>query len=164
MPIDASTTVTTSTITTVTVTTTFSSTSTTFSTTTSTSVLPVATFYAACDTNNIVSSVSNLPIYVLQAYNGFSKTNATSAYDCCVACLLSNSCGASTYSFVDGTTLHTDVDEVESCYTLPISPSGQCDPSISVGNFRIQPGAGISRYTLSNGNCGQVSFAGSYYD
>ena len=150
MPVDASSTVTVPATTHVTSTATASSTTTTTLTTTSTVFAPVATFYAACDTNNIVSSINGNVITNAQSINGFFIVpSATNAYDCCVACMQSDTCGAALFydTFVNR--------PQKQCYM--VGNGGVCSGSRSVAQLFTDSGT-ESVFVASNGNCGQFSY------
>jgi hypothetical protein len=74
------------------------STTTSTLTTTSTEFAPIATYYPACGSDNRVTSVDGRGIINGDVPNWYVTTQAASAYDCCVLCLQSQSCGATFYS------------------------------------------------------------------
>ncbi|CAK1355806.1 unnamed protein product [Cercospora beticola] len=149
----ASTTITISTTSTLSTTFTESSTTTTSITSVSTIYQPQPTYYAACGPSNTVSYVDNTRIANIAAINpdnGFSfGSGATSAYECCVQCLLSGTCGASTWHPAAGV-----------CYFFPFGTSGTCSATEEVGTFAKGSGSATVGFVVSNSNCGEIEFAG----
>ena len=123
-------------------------TTTSLTTATATAIVPTATFYEACATNNMVSSANGgQAIGSFGTKNPPSGTIATSAYDCCVICLLTTNCGGIAYAN----------------FGCDLAIVDLCDPSQSSGtNFNSDstqnPNYG---FTISNSNCGQVANGGS---
>jgi len=76
--------------------------------------------------------------------NAFSQTTASSAYDCCVACITSDSCGADAF-FSGGI-----------CFL--VSDNGDCDPKQQVLAFITQSGDPGGDF-VSAGNCGAIAAA-----
>jgi hypothetical protein len=149
VPIDASTTLTESATTEITTTATASSTLTTTIATTSTILAPLATFYAACDTNNRVSTINGSPITNSIDYNGFTVSASDSAYNCCVSCIQSATCGASWFldSYLYG--------PANQCYMFAYSSS--CSGSTADAKLLTDDGSGAT-LTASNGYCGQFAY------
>jgi hypothetical protein len=150
VPVNAASTETVSTTTHITSTATASSTTTTTLTTTSTVFGPLETFYAACDTNNLVSTVNDNAITNAQSINGFAfAQDPADAYECCVACLQSDTCGAALFydTFLGG--------PQKQCYM--VRNGGVCSASSSVASLVVGGGGGAA-FIASNGNCGQFSY------
>ncbi|KAL8746314.1 MAG: hypothetical protein Q9190_001657 [Brigantiaea leucoxantha] len=142
MPVDASTTVTLSTQTTTTTTVVPTTTVSLVSTTTVTVTPPQATYYAACGPNNQLETVNGVPIDGANFYNGAASVTASSAYDCCVACLNNPSCGASAYF------------GFSQCYVA--QNGGTCNPANAV-LAAIADGEDTSGGVfVSSSNCGTV--------
>ena len=144
MPVDASTTITF--YTTVTATSTVVPTTTTSltATVTQTQTQPSATYYAACGPNNQLTSVNGVPIDGANFYNFADSSDISNPYDCCVACLQSPTCGASTYF------------EPNFCYLA--RNGGTCNPAVpALGVYTdASAGGGVS---VSSSNCGTVNLA-----
>ncbi|CAK4033504.1 Hypothetical predicted protein [Lecanosticta acicola] len=149
-PIAASTTLTVSITTTLTSTTTFSSTTSGLLTTTTAVLAPQPTYYAACASNNVASFVDSNRINTIATEdpdNGFSFGNSTTtAYDCCVQCVVNGNCGGSTFHPASGT-----------CYFFPLV-GATCSGSTDVGSFTTQTGTKVG-FQVSDGNCGAVVLA-----
>ncbi|PPJ53598.1 hypothetical protein CBER1_00440 [Cercospora berteroae] len=149
----ASTTITISTTSTLSTTFSESSTTTTFITSISTIYQPQPTYYAACGPSNTISYVDNTRIANIAAINpenGFSfGSGATGAYECCVQCILSGTCGASTWHPAAGV-----------CYFFPFGTSGTCSATEEVGTFAKGSGSATVGFVVSNSNCGEIEFAG----
>jgi hypothetical protein len=139
VPVNAAWTETVSTTTHITSTATASSTTTTTLTTTSTVFGALETFYAACDTNNLVSTVNGNAITNAQSINGFAFAQGPAdAYDCCVACLQSDTCGAALFydTFLG--------DPQKQCYM--VRNGGVCSASSSVASLVV--GGVVERRSL----------------
>ena len=113
---------------------------------------PQATFYAACDTNNMVNQVDG---YGIDTFDFVGTLNVvgdgnTSPYDCCVACITDPNCGAS-----------LDADGL--CQVFYPQPT--CGgPNTFAGYYFGGETAGFTPaqgFTVSDGNCGQASSAGT---
>jgi hypothetical protein len=153
VPVAAATTETVSLITHVTSTVTASSTTTTTLTTTSTVFAPVATFYAACDTDNIVSTINGKIIANFHKLNGVENSfyyaqRVVTAYDCCVACIQSDTCGATL--FYD---TYTNIP-LKQCFF--IGNGGTCSGSMPFAELVVDSNSPAA-FIASNGNCGRYS-------
>ena len=144
LPIDTSSTSIVSTLTTVTSVATISSTITSSLTTTSTTILPQATFYAACSPNNLVSRINGVSLtHRVPVYNFGQTARAPRAYDCCLFCLETASCGAAAYDNLTG-----------NCYFN----NNNCTCSPTEQDVKIVGGSG--QFTFANSNCGQAFYNG----
>ena len=123
------------------------STTTSTLTTTSTEFAPIATYYPACGSDNRVTSIDGRGIINGDVPNWYVTTQAASAYDCCVLCLQSQSCGATFYS-------NTVFDN----FCALVNTAGTCSPTTQVNELITNPGTGY--YVVSNGNCGRHGYAG----
>ncbi|KAI1394630.1 hypothetical protein F4819DRAFT_506975 [Hypoxylon fuscum] len=113
------------------------------------SELPVATYYAACGSKNLLTRANgNNPIQlVVMGNNGatLQSVAATSAYDCCMACMNGNGCHGSFYAGF--------------CYIIVGST---CSPGSFLGEY-YQTGQGTTdAFTMSNGPCGLIRNGGAY--
>jgi hypothetical protein len=146
MPVGASTTITVSTSTTITETATATSTSTSTLTSTSTAFAPMATYYATCGSDNRVSSIDGRDIatgILVPAYVNIEYTIVATAYDCCVHCLLWETCGASYFSPVNS-------------FCNAFKTARTCNPTAPVNEIVT----GDPVFVASNGNCGRVVYNG----
>jgi hypothetical protein len=153
VPSDVSKTLSFSTTIPVTVTTTFY-TSPVVTTTTTFTVSSTLTGYAACATNNLLGPVYNGNIIDDVYFGGNiyddSTTPTNSAYDCCVACLTSETCSGSSYETNSGTCYQ---------YTARSCANGQ----IYGGSFTHESNGGSNTgfsFVISNSNCGFIDDGG----
>jgi len=122
--------------------------STTTSTLTSTSVTfaPMATYYPGCGSDNLVSSINGVGIagaYAAEAYSNTGFTSTATAQDCCVSCLLSETCGVSYFS-------------PTSNYCFALNTANTCSPANQVVGIIT----GSQEYVVSNGACGRAVYSG----
>jgi hypothetical protein len=131
-----------------------SSTTATILATTSTVFAPVASFYAACNADNIVSTINGNVVAGVRAANGVSNSfyflqRVVTAYDCCVACIQSDTCGAAL--FYD---TYTNIP-LKQCFQ--IGNGGTCSGSTLVTEL-VADGNSPAAFIASNGLCGQFSY------
>lgn len=160
--IPASTTITASSTSTIITTTTVLATTTTNVTTATTATLPnpTPTFYAACGEDNMLTTFTrdNQP-HVISAYSfrqGGTKTveGPSSAYECCVACLLEADADAGTGRLCGGTAWMVSAGQcVWAGSDLPAPEQGQCRPTRQAVEFAVVPGT-VADTIASNGACG----------
>jgi hypothetical protein len=146
VPIDASTTLTVYTSTTITETATAISTTTSTLTSTSVTFAPMATYYPGCGSDNLVSSINGVGIngaYIAEAYSNTGFSTIATAQDCCVSCLLSETCGVSYF-----------YPAANYCYAL--NTANTCSPTNAV----VQISTGSQEYVVSNGYCGRAVYSG----
>lgn len=122
-----------------------------FTTVVSTSTATVAatsttTVYAACATGNILGPRLASGQYVsgVSIYEQYAASNATNAYDCCVACINSPNCDGAGFSPSHG-----------GCILLP-SNAGTCVSPQENGGA-VNYGSAVSDISVSNGLCGYFS-------
>ncbi|MCJ1354101.1 MAG: hypothetical protein MMC33_004088 [Icmadophila ericetorum] len=117
-------------------------------TTTATYTPPAATYYEACAPENLIGSYNGIGITVAIPKFSSSTPPYTSAYDCCVACLLTPGCAAT-----------SSYGPYDVCYLF--NDGGTCATNNVVGTFytdpSIEPGGG---YILSNSMCGFIQYGG----
>jgi hypothetical protein len=139
VPPDVSTTLSFSTTIPVTVTSTFQASTTTTTTTTLTVTSTTITGYDACATNNLLGPSYNGDIIdnEYSSANGYALLSATTAYDCCVACITSDTCA--------GTAFQTDGNLCFQNTALTCTNGQQ-----NVGYFTYEPsGQGNGNHTSS---------------
>lgn len=115
---------------------------------------PIATSYGACNPENIVSTINGKFITNIHTVNGVSSSfyyveRIANAYDCCVACMQSDTCGAALFS--DN---YVNI-ALKQCFQL--GNGGVCSGSTPVVGFVADGGTGAA-FIASNGNCGQYSY------
>jgi hypothetical protein len=133
-----------------TVTTSIAVTSTIVTTTTSTEtalIVSRTSSYAACASNNFLAQRSGLPIInIFNAGAGqrsiFFTQPASSAYDCCVACITFGTCASS--GFLEGT-----------CYLFE-NKSNTCGAQSSSSGFYVSSADAEYAFAVSNGYCGYL--------
>ncbi|KAI9711669.1 MAG: hypothetical protein M1812_007102 [Candelaria pacifica] len=132
-------------------TTTYTTTTTTQTATNTVTVTPPGpTVYAACASNNLLKSVNGQGIQFVQGQTvdgTFGSTDASSAYDCCVACLNDSNCAISAYS------------SPSTCYTLGLG-SSTCSPNTNAASFGTG-GDPADGFVVSDSNCGQLAYSPS---
>ncbi|KAK5702487.1 hypothetical protein LTR17_022284 [Elasticomyces elasticus] len=148
MPADASTTETISSTTSLTEISTIYTTFSVTLTSTSTSFAPQATTYAACTSNNLISvlnggqAITNAYIVDMSYAYQYGATAAT-AYDCCVLCQQTATCGMAAFS----------------SGACVLATSNTCSASVFAVDLAT---SGNDGYTFSNGPCGQAKYDGVY--
>lgn len=147
IPVEASTTLTSSTATTLTLTSTVTDSTSTTQTTTSTAFAPVSASYAACANNNLVSQVNGVIIsnFSNEPYGFGLAGDTASAYDCCVLCQQTATCGASFY-----------LSPQSECYI--VNNSGTCTPDTANEQDAVLVTNSAFNLVASNGACGQTYF------
>lgn len=146
-PLRAATTTTVTTSPTTTVTTTVTQTSSITETATVTQAAPQATYYAACADNNIVTTYNGQPFGQASYSPGIvdlAGLPASSAYDCCVACI--NAAGCAGTAFV-----------IPSNYCYTFTSPNTCSQDTIAGRGIV---GSSSVWAFSNGYCGRTVYNG----